>query len=488
MDIAMSQESPDSLPPGVYRVPIFDRANGLKIRPVKFDKREEDLIRTALPRCTISDEETAKLEQILRRLRSDPPSGFSQPTAWLLVVTPQKNGETTGNMPGTALADDEDDTLVYEYYTTHRSSDGSRLWLQEITHLRGSRIRAAVQRPWPGQRIGFHREAYPGTGDWLYDPETGERQHRLGRYLLAAAETAGLHAFSVSGAYDNWRKKLHDGLSRYELPSGESFASVCIDLETFDRSSAGDRLGGTTWPRPWRPNLFVMGVVDTIQGRVARIRHDGERTFQFVEEIARPGVAGTSGPFLLFGTVTLDRADPSVAVLTKAYAHPIWKREHPCPVDSNNERFAVDAFAEFGRRPFAMGVRAERILFPVELPDGQWVLPDMLFSRDLNDKCIRLLIEVLGFKPSSPEEAADQNAFARDYRERKERQKAAIVPHEIYAEIDATVDRNPSAAIRSQADNVIHAYSRVYSALFHGSMIQPAGDLFDLARLAQVDT
>ncbi|MBE2212391.1 MAG: hypothetical protein IAE82_00860 [Opitutaceae bacterium] len=488
MEIAMSQEPPEILPPGVYRVPIFDRTNGLAIRPVKFGEADEMLLRKALPPSSISDEETDKLEQILRNLRSAPSSGFSQPKAWLLVVTPQKSGETTGSPPSTAHAAEKDDTSVFDYYTTRRSIDDSRLWLHEITHLCGSRIQVAVQRPWPGQRNGFHRDAYHGTGDWIHDPDTGERQHRLGRYLLAAAEDAGLHVFSDPKAYDNWRKKLRDKLARYELPSGETFADVCLDLESFDRSTASERLRGITWPRPWRPNLFVVGIVDTVQGRVARIRRGREDSFQFAEEIARPGVAGTNGPFLLFGTVTLDPTDPSFAVLTKAYAHPIWQIERPCPVDSINERLAVDAFDELGRRQFALGVRAERILFPLELPDGQWVLPDFLISRDLSGSCIRLLVEVLGFNPPGPDDASDQNAFARDYRIRKERQKTAIIPHALYAEIDAKTARNPGAVIRNRADEIIHAFSRVYSALFQGSQIKPAGDLLDLVSKLRADT
>lgn len=448
----------------VFRVKPFDRRTGEAVDAIPLQESDEDLIKLALRPGKLAASERAQLQTLLCSLRTEPggQKGF-EPKEWLLVTDsaevmqgPEDSAEAAVRPESGGMKARNGQTT--RFYTTRVRLDYLTLTLHEITRYRGLGIRIVVSTPPVRKAVSFHHEGRETSESfWERNPNTERHENTLGRYLLSAMKEADLHIFSDKTVFRGWSERLREKLRIYQLLSGKSFADACIPLDEFDPEEAAGRLRNSVWPRGEDPHILVLGIVDSVSGSEARIRFPCERPFRFRDGIARPGVPGTQGPFMLFGTATLSERNPRQAVLRRAFAQPVWTRERPCPVDSQNERHGLDGFTECAARLVDLGLRMERVVFGFRFSDhGIFVQPDYR----LTCSGLTAFVEMLGLGyPDSP--ARSEDSLDPDYRARKQREKAEIVEHALYAEIDAVALKRDRRAIIARVDQIVDAFGRL---------------------------
>lgn len=253
------------------------------------------------------------------------------------------------------------------------------------------------------------------------------RTHRfpkLGRVMLSALERAGMHQISI----DDVLCKGGD-LARPRDPVAIYGRMKTLNTETVSGNLTWDdihcyspagiktllskrlpRLEGSHKIPKYRHQGYFLGVIDELDSTKTAdffIKHtdEGRLSFKVEGRIATFGSSrGTRGPYWVLAHA-LKPTDAQQFTFVKAYAHPVFSRALPIPVDSDLERTTLDQILHCLKRITfnapALGTTVIRKpLLDLIISTGEPCRPDFEVVRPDGG---RLLIECMGFDDSEYE-------------------------------------------------------------------------------------
>lgn len=177
----------------------------------------------------------------------------------------------------------------------------------------------------------------------------------------------------------------------------------CLDPDNFGQFARELRLGA--WPEDFRPQGFLLGVVDGIEGR--NLHFVGGKTITVKGDVAVFGEEGEEGyrpPYLALLSVAQETRTSKYIEPVRAYVHPVWRRNIWMPVDSEYERITVGCLRAAMRKcvEHGMAPHLSKPLFDMNPDQGdedEVLIPD--FILNVQGQSVRppmpLLIETMGY-------------------------------------------------------------------------------------------
>lgn len=257
----------------------------------------------------------------------------------------------------------------------------------------------------------------PGRPDVQADDRSRRtRRPRIARLLLSLIEDAGLNRLAA----------LHPLPSRSVRASIEALSIVAAEqefargrkLSEIVRFQPGMGDAGTEqlmrqleqpdshWPAGKTRMFFQIFMSDQVTRDEVVFRWpDGERTFKPERGVSINGEAqeGARPPYWVI--LAFRRGMDGTVICTEGYAHALYRRGCPVPVDSGLERNTLDGLVTvagwMAKKPVAPGLSLEKPLFDIEVEiDGEkgFVLPDfMVTARKADGSVHRIVIETMGY-------------------------------------------------------------------------------------------
>lgn len=257
----------------------------------------------------------------------------------------------------------------------------------------------------------------PGRPDVQADARTRRtRRPRIARLLLSLLEDAGLNRLAT----------LHPLPGRSVRSSIEALSHVADELE-FAR---GRRLSeivrfqpglgdagkeqlmrqleqpDSHWPAGKTRMFFQIFMSEEVTRDAVVFRWpDGERTFQPERGVSINGEAqeGARPPYWVI--LAFRRGTDGTVICSEGYAHALYRRGCPVPVDSGLERTTLDGLVTvagwMAKKPDSPALRLEKPLFDIEVEiDGEkgFVLPDFMVTAQKVDGSLHtVVIETMGY-------------------------------------------------------------------------------------------
>jgi|GEM_PF-4597109 hypothetical protein len=178
---------------------------------------------------------------------------------------------------------------------------------------------------------------------------------------------------------------------------------ICLDPNDFGQFARW--LRQRPWPKDFRPQGFLLGVVDRILGQ--DLHFVGGRMITVKGDIAVFGEDGDDGfrpPYLALLSLAQETRTSKFIEPIRAYVHPIMSRNNWMPVDSENERITAGCLKAAMKRCVDNGMTPHLTkplydMSPDQADDAEVLIPDFLLNvvGPGVQPPMPLLIETMGY-------------------------------------------------------------------------------------------